>query len=86
MKIASTRVLITSAARVHVADEAPADTVPAASVSGGGVWLRVQPLEDPKCVRCWHRRPDVGAHPEHPEICGRCVDNVAGEGERRQFA
>jgi isoleucyl-tRNA synthetase len=39
-----------------------------------------------KCVRCWHRRPDIGAHPEHPEICGRCAENVPGDGERRRWA
>ena len=40
----------------------------------------------PKCVRCWHRRADVGAHAEHPELCGRCVENVTGEGEQRRYA
>jgi len=39
-----------------------------------------------KCERCWHHREDVGHNPEHPELCGRCVENVAGEGEARQFA
>ena len=39
-----------------------------------------------KCVRCWHHREDVGANTEHAELCGRCVDNVFGEGETRQFA
>lgn len=41
--------------------------------------------DDPKCVRCWHRRPDIGQHAEHPELCGRCVENVDGEGERRAW-
>jgi isoleucyl-tRNA synthetase len=39
----------------------------------------------PKCIRCWHHRDDVGAHPDHPEICGRCVSNVEGPGEARQW-
>jgi len=26
-----------------------------------------------KCERCWHWETDVGKHPEHPTICGRCV-------------
>jgi len=39
-----------------------------------------------KCIRCWHYRQDVGVNPEHPEICGRCVDNLpGGPGERRQY-
>ena len=39
-----------------------------------------------KCERCWHYSEDVGVEPAHPEICGRCVSNVDGEGEKRQFA
>ena len=39
-----------------------------------------------KCVRCWHHREDVGSHAEHPELCGRCVENVDGKGESRQYA
>ena len=42
--------------------------------------------EHAKCPRCWHHREDVGSHADHPELCGRCVDNVAGEGETRRFA
>ncbi len=29
-----------------------------------------------KCERCWHWETDVGADPEHPTICGRCVKAV----------
>ncbi len=43
------------------------------------------PTAKSKCVRCWHYRADVGAVAEHPELCGRCVDNVAGEGEDRHW-
>ena len=39
----------------------------------------------PKCIRCWHHRADVGSHTDHPEICGRCVSNVDGPGEDRQW-
>ncbi|WP_457676977.1 isoleucine--tRNA ligase, partial [Thiolapillus sp.] len=41
--------------------------------------------QHPKCVRCWHHREDVGRHADHPELCGRCVENVAGEGETRRY-
>jgi isoleucyl-tRNA synthetase len=37
-------------------------------------------------MRCWHHRDDVGSSGEHPDLCGRCVDNVAGTGEVRRFA
>lgn len=43
------------------------------------------PTAKPKCVRCWQRRADVGADAEHPELCGRCVSNVEGPGEDRQW-
>ncbi|MBM4213747.1 MAG: isoleucine--tRNA ligase [Gammaproteobacteria bacterium] len=65
---------ITSAARVLVD----------ASVESRSV--RVRPTTAPKCVRCWHRRDDVGSHVEHPGLCGRCVTNVAGAGETRHCA
>ncbi|MEC8214631.1 MAG: class I tRNA ligase family protein, partial [Cyanobacteriota bacterium] len=26
-----------------------------------------------KCERCWHYENDLGQHPEHPHLCGRCV-------------
>ena len=42
--------------------------------------------ESAKCVRCWHHREDVGKNTDHPELCGRCVENVDGEGEVRQYA
>lgn len=47
--------------------------------------VKAAPTRKSKCVRCWHHRADVGAHAEHPELCGRCVENVAGEGEDRRW-
>ncbi|HEY5504285.1 MAG TPA: class I tRNA ligase family protein, partial [Sedimentisphaerales bacterium] len=29
-----------------------------------------------KCERCWHWETDVGQNPEHPTICGRCIEAV----------
>jgi isoleucyl-tRNA synthetase len=43
------------------------------------------PTTKAKCVRCWHRRADVGSDPVHPEICGRCVSNIEGPGEDRRW-
>jgi isoleucyl-tRNA synthetase len=43
------------------------------------------PTTKTKCVRCWHHRADVGIDPAHPEICGRCVSNIEGPGEIRQW-
>uniref|UniRef100_UPI003514FAAA zinc finger domain-containing protein n=1 Tax=Limnobacter sp. TaxID=2003368 RepID=UPI003514FAAA len=44
----------------------------------------VSTAQGEKCERCWHVRPDTGADPEHPGICGRCVSNLFGEGEVRK--
>ncbi len=51
-----------------------------------GVKLKVIISEHKKCLRCWHQRYDVGEHEEHPELCGRCIENVVADGELRQFA
>jgi len=75
-------VLITSEASAHPASQRPDDAVAA----GDGLWLKVVPSAAEKCIRCWHRRADVGAHAAHPTICGRCVGNVEGPGEQRAFA
>ena len=39
-----------------------------------------------KCARCWHHQVDLGTDPDHPELCGRCTNNVAGDGEVRRYA
>jgi isoleucyl-tRNA synthetase len=76
-------VLITSYAKVLPAAEAPADALP---TEIDGLQLKLKASGHAKCVRCWHHRHDVGGHAEHPELCGRCVDNVAGAGETRRYA
>ena len=53
---------------------------------GDGLMVRVTPSQHPKCERCWHWRRDVGADSAHPTLCGRCVANLFGAGEKRQFA
>lgn len=42
--------------------------------------------EQAKCERCWHYAVEIGSNTEHPTICGRCVENLTGAGEIRQFA
>jgi isoleucyl-tRNA synthetase len=51
-----------------------------------GLWVKVKASSYPKCERCWHRRCDVGEDQAHPLLCGRCVENVAGDGEKRVYA
>ncbi len=75
--------LIVSEARVFPAGERDAEAQATALPS---LWVKVAVMEASKCVRCWQHRLDVGDHPEDPGLCGRCVENVEGEGEVRHFA
>lgn len=75
--------LITSSAEVKVFSEASKESL---ATELSGLKLHVQPSQAPKCERCWHYREDVGAVTEHPTLCVRCVENVFGEGEIREFA
>jgi isoleucyl-tRNA synthetase len=74
--------LITSQAHVIETDTPAGSAVPS---SAEGVWIEVLPSTQPKCVRCWHLRADVGSDPRHPELCARCVVNIEGPGEERKF-
>ena len=65
-------VLITSRAAVHE--------------SAGELEVTITPTAHKKCERCWHWRADVGSDAAHPELCGRCVANLFGAGEPREFA
>ena len=53
---------------------------------GDALDIQVTPSAHAKCERCWHYRADVGADHTHPTLCGRCVANLYGSGERRRFA
>ncbi len=64
-------VLITSAATVARAERLAIDATPSPHA---------------KCERCWHYRREVGADAAHPTLCGRCLSNLFGSGERRAFA
>ncbi len=76
-------VLITSQASFSSIDQA---TDSAVGTDIAGIKVAVNALSDEKCVRCWHRRPDVGTHSAHPELCGRCITNIDGGGETRLHA
>ena len=75
--------LLTSNTKVVAVTEAPAD-VEASAIDG--LWVSVAKSEAEKCERCWHHNDTVGQSETHPTICGRCEDNIDGEGEQRQFA
>ncbi|MFC5526433.1 isoleucine--tRNA ligase [Rhodanobacter ginsengisoli] len=75
---------ITSELRLDLAGGQP-DNAVLTEVEGADAWVSATVSEAAKCVRCWHRRDDVGSHAEHPELCGRCVSNVEGPGEDRRW-
>jgi isoleucyl-tRNA synthetase len=66
---------------------APAEAAPVDSLHDENRFASVvvRRSANPKCIRCWHHRADVGVDPAHPEICGRCVANVEGPGESRKW-
>ena len=76
-------VLLTSKAEVVVVEAKPAD---AQETDVEGLFVTVKASDAAKCDRCWHHVADVGTIEGHEEICGRCVSNVEGDGETRQFA
>jgi len=74
-------VFITSGAAVSPFASRPAD-----ALVEGDVAIAAVATEDAKCIRCWHRREDVGAVADHAAICARCAGNVDGPGEERRHA
>ncbi len=76
-------VLLVSGVRLSPLADAPED---AHKTERSGLQLRIEPSKHAKCERCWHHRPEVGHLAAHPDLCQRCVDNIEGDGEQRQFA
>jgi len=74
--------LITSTAILSVSEPPPE----AKATDITGLSLRVRASEQSKCARCWHHTDTVGSVEAHPELCGRCVINVDGDGELRAYA
>jgi isoleucyl-tRNA synthetase len=76
-------VLITSFAKVIAEHAGPVDAV---ATDVPGLTLKIEATTQAKCERCWHRREDVDKNPDYPGICGRCVENIKGPGEVREYA
>jgi isoleucyl-tRNA synthetase len=73
--------LITSGAKVYPMNSAPTELVP----TEYGISIAVVPSKYQKCARCWHRCSDIGQNDQYPELCLRCVGNITGQEEIRQF-
>ena len=65
-------VTITSSANIELSNE--------------GLEVLVRGSQFKKCGRCWHHTKDVGSNADHPELCGRCISNLFGDGNHRLFA
>ncbi|GJM14320.1 MAG: isoleucine--tRNA ligase [Pseudohongiella sp.] len=74
--------LIVSQVAVRPLADAPAD---ASATELDNLKLVVRASSFDKCERCWHHTEDVGQSSDHPTLCQRCVVNVDGEGEPRNF-
>ncbi len=79
-------VLITSQANVKPIQDADESCIEVVTSAGARLKISALASAQKKCVRCWHHRSDVGDNSEHPELCGRCVENVIGSGEKRLYA
>jgi isoleucyl-tRNA synthetase len=76
-------VTITSKAELFGLEDALKD---AADSQFEGLKVLVEKSTGHKCVRCWHYIDDVGSNDEHPSVCGRCIENIDGQGETRHYA
>jgi len=76
-------VLITSSASLAVMEKC---TKHALLNEAGNMAVEACASTNDKCTRCWHRRADIGENAEHPELCTRCVGNISGQDELREFA
>lgn len=79
--------LITSEVSLQPLAAAPADAVAVVTANDEAIKVVVTASQHKKCVRCWHHRDDVGSHAEHPELCGRCIENIDADstGETRNI-
>ena len=75
-------VFITSDARIHLLSEKPKE----ATDIDKSLAIKVIQSSYQKCVRCWHHREEIGENETYKDLCGRCIENVTGEGETRVFA
>ena len=76
-------IFITSSAKVLPISKRNKDAI---TTEIEGLQLKVVPSPHKKCIRCWHHREDVGSNSDHPQLCSRCVENVARNGEQRLYA
>jgi isoleucyl-tRNA synthetase len=76
-------ILITSKVSLNSLSDKPSNAIESELV---GLALFAVPTEHARCDRCWHQTEEVGKDVTHPELCGRCIENIEGAGELRKYA
>ncbi len=81
-------VLITSGAKIMPLNE-KSESAQAVVINGENddvtIYIDASVAVGEKCTRCWHKQESVGESVEHPELCGRCIENIDGVGEKRIY-
>jgi isoleucyl-tRNA synthetase len=54
-----------------------------ASQAYPGLTVGVRRVEGTTCPRCWQVWPKPAGHPQHPELCARCLEVVLSLAERQ---
>jgi len=67
-------IFIVSQANVAKEGEAPADAFTSDVMKG--LRITAGPARGQKCGRCWMYQESVGTIADHPQICGRCSENL----------
>nr|GEU92962.1 isoleucine--tRNA ligase, chloroplastic/mitochondrial [Tanacetum cinerariifolium] len=64
-------------------EDAPSENIPYSGdylIQGvKKIWIGVSRAEGSKCERCWNFSPQVGSFLDHPTLCKRCYDVIAGQ-------
>ncbi|WMY94931.1 MAG: isoleucine--tRNA ligase [Arsenophonus sp.] len=76
-------VLLTSETKVIDISKAPLSVE---NTEINGLKISFEKAKGNKCLRCWHYATDVGRVEQYMDLCGRCIANIAGNGEIRKFA
>ncbi len=79
--LAATATTLEELCIVSQTSPAPAESQPA-SVTYPGLTFGVRAADGAPCPRCWQLLPKAG-HPEHPDLCARCLKVVLALAERK---
>jgi isoleucyl-tRNA synthetase len=78
--LAATR---TTLAELCIVSQVVAGEGSTASQAYPGLTVGVRRAEGTTCPRCWQVWPRPAGHPQHPELCARCLEVVLAPPERR---